>query len=170
MKIHTQLSKKQWLCSMKENMGSFTTFGEERFTGFFFGPVFRVTYHSGYEWNRRITNQKNTAIGFVKKSDTGCEIRYIRTKGLLYPSGLLMYWGIICAIAGITASLSNPQMAGELFLITCAIAFVVMVITAPLTALFEAFTDESEEGRKILLTTMIAPDDPRAYTNHRNEV
>ena len=169
MKIHTQLSKKQWLCAMKENLGSFTTFGEERFTGFFFGPVFRVYYHSGYEWNRRISNQKNTAIGYVKDTDYGCQIRFLHTKGLLYPSAFLLYCGFLTCICLISA-VAHGVLSIPALLISAVIAFGTMIITAPLSALFEAFTDESEEGRKILLTTMIAPDDPCAYTNHRNEV
>ena len=169
MKIYTRLSKKQWLSSMKENLGSFTTFGEERFTGFFFGSVFRVTYHSGYEWNRKISNQKNTAIGYVKDTDQGCQIRFLYTRGLLYPSAFLLYWGIL-TVLGLISAVGRGVLSIHALLITAAITFGTMVITAPLSALIESFTDESEEGRKILLTTMIAPDDPRAYTNHCNKV
>ncbi len=89
MKIQSELSAQRYLFAMKDRMAGHLEFGNERFTGFFFGSFFSVTYHSGYEWNRRISNQKNTAIGFVRKDANGCSVSFICLKGLLAPAQFL---------------------------------------------------------------------------------
>ena len=70
MKYDSNLPYYAYLSAMKEQMSGFTEFGIERFTGTIIGGFFSITYHSGHEFNRRITNEKHRAIGFAKPTSS----------------------------------------------------------------------------------------------------
>ena len=61
MVYHSSQNAKDYLQAMKQQMSGHFQFGVERYTGFFFRNCFYVTHHAGFEWNRKITNQKNAA-------------------------------------------------------------------------------------------------------------
>ena len=154
MKLHSNLSKKEYLHAMKDYMSGHFDFGTERFTGFFLGSLFYVTYHSGMEWNRRITNQKNAAIGIVKDTTDGCSVYFLRFKGLFCPLhflSLLLIMLLICPFAG----------GHEIELsIKLQIAILATVIYSPIYTVIESLTQRSEDGRRALLSLLIDPSDP----------
>ena len=162
MVFHSELTKKAYLSAMKGNMSGHFEFGSERFTGFFIGNLFYVTYHSGYEWNRRITNQKNAAMGFVKKVEDGCDVHFLRFKGMFCPLVFLpMYLFMVFAFM---IGIPSPLIDGINLVGNCCIwALVFMAITAPIATLAESLTDASMEGRSILLSLLTNPVD--AYGN-----
>ena len=162
MVLHSEHSKKAYLSALKGNMSGHFDFGSERFTGFFIGSFFYITYHSGYEWNRRITNQKNAALGFVKKAEDGCDAHFLRFKGLLCPLVFLPTYLVVIFASILT---NAPTGFGDpVFMRTCfLITLVVMAIAAPLYTLMEACTDASIEGHSILLSLLTDPVD--AYGN-----
>ena len=92
MIIRNHLSPKEYLSAMKGRMSGHFELGQERFTGFFLGRLFYVTHHAGYEWNRRITNEKSAALGYVKKVETGCEVHCIRFRGMLCPLQFIPFY------------------------------------------------------------------------------
>ena len=162
MRITSPLPKNAYLAAMKSQMGGHFDFGSERFTGFFLGSCFYVTYHSGYEWNRRYTNQKNAAMGYVKKTDDGCEMRFIRFRGALCPLvflSVLLLMGLIMPFA----MLIHGVWSTEALLTGWGLAFGATVIAAPISTLIECATEKSEEGRRILLSFLLDPSDP--YVN-----
>ena len=164
MRIQASLKPKAYLSAMKERMGSRFAWGSERFTGCFLGRLFYVTHHAGYEWNRRITNQKNAALGCVKETENGCEIRFLHFQGALCPQYLFFY----LLILGVYLLLSWPVFIGHPLLMIFAILF---VLGAPLlSACIESMTDGSIDGRKSLLGLLIDPTDYFASLHHQNEI
>ena len=164
MRIQSKYTKREYLAALKEQMGASTDFGCERFTGWFLGPLFSVTHHSGWEWNQRYSNVKNSAIGYVKETESGCEVRFLHTKGMLYPSGMLMMY-IICFLVmlfgelqihiGMT-NISAKWMSGIVHCIFAVLVFVAILFEA----FIESFTEDSREGAAALISCMKDPKDP----------
>ena len=167
--ITSSYSPKEHLNAIKENMGGHFTFGAERFTGFFLGRWFHVTHHAGYEWNRRYTNQKNAAVGYVKETESGCEVRFVCLKGALVPAQFLLY---LCLLPVITLAmmLSDGLTGLALFKTLLLIEIGILAVFAPLFTLFESMTERSEEGKRILLAMLLDPKDPFSYLNNRNKL
>lgn len=162
MVFHSELSKTEYLAALKENMSSHFAFGFERFTGFFIGNFFYVTYHSGYEWNQKITNQKNAAMGFVQDApagETGCDVHFLRFKGLLCPLVFLPIWFLFIGVI-LMQMLAHQVWSAEVFWTCTGIALALMVVCAPISTLFESITDGSIEGGRILLSFLADPTDP----------
>ena len=169
MKITTQYPKNEYLSSLKERMDSFFHIGAERCSGIFLGPVVCITYHSGWEWNRQITGQKNTAVGFVSKNGSGSKLNCIILKGMLAPhlflllfSGIAIIYFLATLIKGI-----DWEEVRQLFLPFCLIASVGFAV---ISAFHESLTEESDSGRKILISILLDPKDPFSYLNHKNEI
>ena len=92
MRYIVPLGKKHYLYELRQQMGSFTDFWSERFTGIILGNFIYVTHHAGHEWNRRITNEKSRAIGFVMKHGDGCAVNVIFTRGYLELFWMIFYY------------------------------------------------------------------------------
>ena len=165
MVLHSPLSKKEYLEALQENMGAHSDFGSERFTGFFIGSCFYVTHHAGYEWNRRISNQKNAAIGYVKKAEEGCDVRFLRFRGAMCPLVFLPISLVMGLVLSFTA-LMNQLQHGYTLLTAWGIAFAVAAIAAPISALTESMTEGGEDGRRSLLSMLVDPSDPYQNYNH----
>ncbi len=153
MKITSELTPKSYISAMKESMGGHFSFGQDRFTGFFLGNLFTVTHHSAYEWNRRVSNEKCTALGFVKKTPEGCQVKCICLRALLAPTQFL-FWLLILwfstGLASLTADISLWLMIGL-------IEFAVLAIAAPLSAFFESLTEQGQAGMNYLLQFLSDP-------------
>ena len=165
MVIKSHYNPKEYLAHMKSNMSGHFEFGCERFTGFFLGRLFYVTYHSGYEFNRRITNQKNAAMGYVKQTEAGCEVRFLRFRGALCPAQFLSLLLTLLLLFAIPMLL-EVGWHSQAFLFLCGCAFVLTAITAPIATLMECLTENSEDGRRTLLSMLIDPYD--ALANYDN--
>lgn len=160
MKYRSDLSCSAYLFSMKEQMSGFTEFGIERFTGIFIGRFFSVTYHSGHEFNRRITNEKHRAIGFIKPDDKGTMVSCIRLAGLTNPLsliGIFAFCFLIVLLRGGFEVAIMPQM----LMVNVAIT----LITALLTAFTDSITERGQEGSKILTAFLIDPADFYSLVN-----
>lgn len=92
MQYIAPLGKKEYLYELRQQMGSFTDFLSERFTGIILGNFIYITHHAGFEWNRKITNEKSRAIGFVTKHGDGCKVRVIFTRGYLELLWMIFYY------------------------------------------------------------------------------
>ena len=92
MKIIVPISKARYLYELRQQMGSFTDFWSERFTGIFIGNFFYVSHHAGHEWNRRITNEVSRGVGFVTNHPEGCKVHVILTRGYLELFWLVWYY------------------------------------------------------------------------------
>ena len=164
MRYDSTMQPREYLRHMKERMGSRLDIWSERFTGIFMGRFFYVTHHAGYEWNRRITNQKNAALGYVRETENGCEIRFLHFQGLLCPQFLIPWLLISVALL----VLCWPAFE-ELPLML--IAAILMIVGFPvLFTCIESTTDGSIDGRKSLLGLLIDPSDMFASLHHQNEI
>ena len=164
MKLQSTHTPKAYIMAMKQRMGSRFAFWSERFTGTFIGRLFYVTHHAGYEWDRRITNQKNAALGYLRKTENGSEVRFLLFQGVLCPQYLIFY----LLILGMYLLGTWPAFwEAPLLMIFC----ILIILSMPLLAtFFETLTDGSIEGRKNLLGLLADPSDPFAYLNHQREL
>ena len=153
MRVISPLSPKEYLKAVKGNMYSHFEFGHERFTGFFLGRIFYVTYHSGWEWGRKITNQKNAALGFVRKTATGCNVHFLGFRGLLCPILFIQTYLLLMLYGLVTKTLC------EMYALNMA---VLMLFYAPCYTFFEFLTAKSLDGRRCLLSMLLDPTDPLA--------
>ena len=158
MQFHASHTPDEYLSAMKEQMGDRFAIGSERFTGFFAGRVFYVTHHAGHEWNRRFTNQKNAAMGIVKKTGTGCCVHFMSFRGLLCPLMFISY-----LIAAMAICLLFKNLGNTVFRLS--FALVLTAVVAPFHALFESMTERSRDGHRTLLSFLMDPADP--YANYR---
>ncbi len=161
MRLFTKLSAKQYIRCFRQQMGSFSSFGEERFTGFFVGCFFSVTYHSGWEWNRKFTNEKNRAIGYVKDTAEGTEVRFLRLYGYSNPLSLVTLF-LIGFFAGLL-TLSGADSSGDMtpkLLIGALCGVCVMVFSALESAIVAYVTERGMYGGNILMAYLNNPADP----------
>lgn len=157
MRIQSPLSPKAYLTAMRREMEGHFDLGRDRFTGFFLGPCFYVTYHSGYEWDRRYSNPKNAAMGYVKETEDGCEVWFWRFRGALCP---LVFFPLLLTMIVLCVFLYGKD--------SVLLAMISTVIVAPVETLFESFTARSEEGKWTLLSFLKDPSDP--YANYNNRI
>ena len=164
MILQSTHTPKQYKEAMKQRMGSRFALWSERFTGIFLGRIFYVTHHAGYEWDRRITNQKNAALGFIKATENGSEVRFLLFQSIFCPQYFLLYL-LICG-GSVLGSL--PAFRDLPFLIFFLLGIV--IVTPILVASLESLTEGSVEGRKCLLGLLADPADLFAYLNRRKDL
>ena len=164
MVIHSDLPKNAYLAAMKSQMENHIQFGSERFTGYFWGGLFSVTYHSGYEYDRRYSNPKNSALGYVRKCEDGCRVHFIRLKGILNPPTYL-FVSTVLTLALLFQCAMRSVLISEVAWLCFALGFGVTAIAAPISAFFESVISErSAEGGRVLLSFLLDPSDP--YANY----
>ncbi len=154
MKVISKLPCSVYLYEMKQQMGSFTAFGTERLTGIIVGRFFSVTYHSGHEFNRRITNEKHRAIGFACPCENGTKVSCIRLAGMTNPLsliGLFAFCFLICLLRGGIELAIMPEM----MIANAAITLVAALISAFVCSV----TERGQEGSKMLTAFLIDPVD-----------
>lgn len=151
MTIHSDYSKKTYLKALKHGMDSHFQFLTERATGFFLGSFFLVTYHSGWEWNRKITNEKNTAMGIVSPEGNGCKVRFVNIKGYLAPHYFFWFWLLSC----LCLYFYTPDPSYTL--ITAVIMLPVTAVILGIDAMFQSMTERSDEGERELINILRDP-------------
>lgn len=141
---------KTYLSKMKFWMESPFAFGEERFTGIFLRNFFSATFHSGHEWNRRITNEKHRAIGFITPYGTGSKIYCIRLAGMTNPLSLLGIFSL-CILFSIIKGIST---------VTLQISLITTAVLAGLTAISSCLTERGIRGSEIMTNFLVDPSNP----------
>ena len=165
MVIQSPLPKNAYLAAMKGQMEGHFEFGVERYTGFFLGKFFYVTHHTGYDLGQRYSNLKNAAIGYVNKNDNGCEVHFIRFRGLCCPLVFLSVW-IVMGLALSFGILFRTQGDMKALSIVWALAFGATLLGALISTPIESLTYAGEEGRRCLLSLLFDPTDPYANINN----
>ncbi|MBQ9168342.1 MAG: hypothetical protein IJX67_08060 [Oscillospiraceae bacterium] len=164
MRIESNLSPEIYIAHLKRQLGRWYSFGDERFTGFVLGRFFSIVYHSGFEENRRITNEKNRAIGYAKDTPDGTEVRFIRLYGLTNPISLaalfLLGFGVCMLLCGFREVLMADHANVKLSLI-CGAVYAASVALS--TAIGACITERGLYGRGILMNCLKHPDDPYTY-------
>ena len=158
MIIQSNLQAKDYLPALRGQIDNRITFGQEHLSGFVLGSVFSVTYHSGYEYDRRYSNPKNSAIGYVRETENGCEAHFLHTTGLLYPFGyLLMMLGTAAFYFCFVLANHAPEMLAAPIILGFTFLFPLLPILV--SAVFESFTDRSLDGAATLFRIMRDPKD-----------
>lgn len=151
MTLDSPLSPAQYKAAVRDKLENFRNFRDERFTGFFIGPTFCITHHCYTEWNRRITGEMNNAIGFLKKTDTGCRIHFIHTTGILSPFYLIAYFLLFMVV-----SLFYELPAGAQWAMVV-ISGVTTLVFAVISAITDALTENGIRGADTLYALMEDP-------------
>jgi hypothetical protein len=160
--IHSEKSQEEYLQAIVNRMDSVTRFGEERFTGFRKGKFFYVIHHCGHEWDRRFTNPKNSAIGYAESAEQGCDIHFLKFKGLFCPSQFLLILAVF-VLGGFLSFLLNSMGTFLDLPLYFAITTPGFLILCALETLFESMTERSMEGEDALLSLLHDPEDPFTY-------
>lgn len=170
MILSSPLSPKNYLSHLEGQMGGHFSFGMERFTGFFAGRCFCITHHAGYEWNRQYTNQKNCAVGYVRKTDTGCEVRFVRFKGALCPPQFICLNLMMFVLMMIMFLIEYQDFHVLVLAVAAGLSLITTSLAALISTFFECLTPESEEGRKILIALLMDPEDPFSYLHNKDKI
>lgn len=144
--LYSDLSKREYLRSLKKTFRSPFLLFSEHVSGITIGPFFSLAYHSPYEWNRRITSECNRAWGYVKEIDGKAHVRFVRGKGLLAPSWFLIYT-VLCYGIFLLYGVYEPVF----LLISCGIALVACLATAFQSIITEAGEAGFHEVTRLLL-------------------
>lgn len=169
MVLTSSLSRGEYLSAMKDMMSAHAEFGVERFTGFFLGPWFYVTHHSAYQWNRKISSQKNAALGRVKQTESGCKIHFLRFRGPLCPLvalSLLLAGFAVAVVSSAYVGLVEELGIRDSLLVCLAVVGISLALILPIATLFECMTEESEDGRRMLLSLLHDPVHPYENLPH----
>ena len=155
MKIYSEHTPKEYLRALKNRRGSFLAFGGQRFTGFVIGRFFSITHHAGFEWNRRYTNERNSAVGFVQKTEYGSCVRYIPLKGSTTPQALLFSYLIFLATGFLYPNLE--------FRIIASVSLGMTALMALSSAIVDSLTENGQRGEMEIFGLMYDPANPLAY-------
>lgn len=158
MTVQSELQTKDYLPALRRQIDNRITFGQEHISGFVLGNVFSVTYHAGYEYDRRYSNPKNSAIGYIRQSESCCEVHFLHTTGLLYPFGYLL---TVLGTAALFLFFVVMNQAPEMLTAPIMLGFTFLFPFFPIlvSALFESFTDRSQDGAATLFAFMRNPKD-----------
>ena len=161
MKLSSSLTTREYLIAMRMRMSGHFDWNE-RFTGFFLGSCFHVTHHAGYEWDRRYASPKNAAVGYIKETENGCEVRYFLARGLLCPTQFISYFLTFTLI--LIAMMAFHDLLSVASIPVCiGIGFVGTLVPAFISAAFEGLSERSFEGRQALLALLENPEDLFLY-------
>ena len=152
MIIRSELPYKQYLFELKNNLDGIFEFGEERVAGTVIWRFFSITSHAGYEWNRRITNEKQRAVGFAKPDGDGTKIYCIRLAGLTNPVSLVALF-LLCMVISLFKMEGFSVAALQISLLTT-------VITAIISAIGDSWTERGHEAYRTLTAYLV---DPKNY-------
>lgn len=155
MKIHSEHTPKEYLHALKKRRGSFLAFGGQRFTGFVIGRFFSITHHAGFEFNRKYTNERNSAVGFVQKTEYGSCVRYIPLKGWTTPQALIPFFSLLF----IPFYFTNTFDLGAAALHSLAIT----ALMAVSSAIVDSVTENGQRGEMEIFGLMYDPANPLAY-------
>ena len=148
MKLQSSHDLNTYLYELRQSLGSATDFGIERFTGIVFGRFFCITHHCDRHWNRKITAELNTAIGYVRKADNSTVITFITTKGSFRPQFLIpwiLFSLLILKFLDFSAG-ANLIIYG--------------LIGAIISAICDSLTQAGKDGHKSLISLLNNPQNP----------
>ncbi len=160
MQYISKLPYSIYLYEMKQQMSGFTEFGMERFTGTIIGSFFSVTYHSGHEFNRRITNEKHRAIGFVRPDGNGTKVSCIRLAGMTNPLSLIGMFGFLFLLFLLGGGVAVALMP-EILALNAGMTLVVALVTA----FTDSITERGQEGARVLTAFLLDPVDYYSLVN-----
>ena len=152
MRIISKLDKDAYLRTMKCSMESRFDFTSERLVGTIIGPFFSIAHCAGHEFNRRITDERNRAMGFVRSRGGETEVFFIHTTGMTNPLSLVLMFTLCIVMFAIAdfSVLSEPAVwIGSL---------VATGIAAIITAVSDSLTERGMAGYETLMKFLQHPE------------
>ncbi len=148
--LESSLSSKEYLARLRRTFRSPFLICDERVCGIVIGSFFSVAYHSPYEWNRRITSERNRAWGYVKEVDSKSCVSFIRGKGMLSPFWFCFYT-LFCYALFLLKAGHHPVFLA----ISCGLALVACLTTA-----FQSIiTEQGEAGFHEVTRLLLHPEE-----------
>ena len=145
--LESDLPKQGYLEELKGCLTSPFAIFSERMTGIVIGSIFSVAYYSPYEWDRRVNRVCNRAWGYVKETENGSEVRFIRGRGLFSPFWLvffvLTFW-VMVQVGLVTSGETGFSREENLMLWGLAVLASLMICGA--TAIRSCVTERGVEG------------------------
>ena len=152
MILNSDISPEDYREAVRSKLENYRFPWDERFTGHFIGPVFYVVHHCARKWNRRISGETNNAIGFLKKTDTGCQVHFVKTKGILNPPQFLMF--CLIDVIMFSALQTTPAVKSLGFWLFSALFLGFCVLYSAIVC---TLTDNGEYGEDALLSLLENP-------------
>lgn len=149
MVIYPKTDKNRYLQGLREQLDSWTAFGQQRFTGLVLGTFFYITSHAGYEWDHRISNQKSRAIGFATDCENGWKVSMITTRGYFDPVSMLLWY--LFAMTYFLARGVELSLKVHIAAAACALLIGVGTFVA------DWFTERGQENMRDLITLLQDP-------------
>lgn len=162
MHMRSSLTALEYLSTLMSRMDSVTNFGRERFTGMRLGKYFYVIHHCEHQYDRRFSTPKNAALGYVKDAGDGCEIHFMKFKGLLCPSQFLLYLLLSLLFTLVSRGIQGTLSFAK-FLLILGILLPIYFLIVGITALIESTTERSMDGEDALLALLDDPTSPFTY-------
>lgn len=156
MTVDSPLSLKQYKAAVRDKLENYRHFFDERYSGRFIGPLFCITHHSYFEWNRRITGEMNHAIGFLKKTETGCRVHFVHTAGMLSPFHLFIFL-LLSILVGLYEFRDVPLVTTDSIGILLLVGVVAFAFIALISAFCDSITENGIRGENSLYELMIDP-------------
>ena len=153
MRYIVPLEKKYYLRELSQQLEGLFGGWSEGFTGVILGNFIYVTHNAGFEWNRRISNERSHAIGFVAKHKDGCSVNVVFTRGNLDPCSLVFTY-LICIVLHLIAGYG--ELHGDAYWISA----VATVVTGLITWFQCWFTERGQAGMYELRLLL---QDPRRF-------
>lgn len=160
MRIQSSHSQDAYLTELRKSFGSSFDFWSERFTGFVIGKCFCVTHHCDNEWNRRINGETNTAVGYVKKAEDGCEVRFFTVRGELRPQGLFLLICFQILLLAFYHAFEIFSIDPSVIPILAGAIFVISLLAAGISAILSWATENGQAGYRSLISLVLDPANP----------
>ena len=109
--------------------------------------------------NRRITNEKSRAIGFVRSAGDGTDVYCIRLKGMSNPVSMLIFFGVFFLMFALSGDVAFADF--EIWPFALGGTFLMAVSTA----IQDSVTERGQEGSRIMTSFLHDPDDYYANIN-----
>ncbi len=154
MYLYSKLPKDQYLAAMRRKFTNPLLIFDRRITGFTLGSFFAVAHYQNYEWNRRITGECNRAWGFVKEVDGELEICFLRGKGTLTPTWLLVQT-LLCEGIFLFVQVRNGV---DLGIYSWLLAFGCALISSLASAFGSSVTEAGQQGVREVNKFLVDPE------------
>lgn len=145
--MHSELPLKVYREELRSCIGWKIPFLGDCLNGILIRNFFSVAYYSPYQWNRRITCECNRAIGYLKQTDQGTEVRFVRSKGLFSPLWLVL----LMVFFGTIGTVAYGWWKGLTF------GAVLTLAVCGSTALTSSITEEGEAGASVITMLLENP-------------
>lgn len=152
MRLEFPIRRSEYIAALRKHMGPVSDVGRQRFTGAFWGNFFYIVHHAPWEWNRKISGERCSALGFVTAAEDGCQVRYLKFMGGSDPKSWMKFLLIFLAVLSLKGWDFSMNISWPLILVFT----VLCVISSTVASMFTENGRLGEERLKNLLKDPIS--------------